>query len=226
MFPPHTFPSQPAAPRDGVVLLHGIARSPGSMKSLERALRHQGYATLNLGYPSRRQSLQQLVQTLHPTIDTFAHSLSGKLHFVTHSMGGLVARAYLNTHTPANLGCAVMLSPPNQGSELADALHTLWLYRWYYGPAGQQLTTLQTKDLQDLLGTPTYPVGIIAGTASVNPVTSRWFLPQPNDGAVAVARMHLPQQTGFVEIPASHTFMARYGAVQAAVLRFLQTEAF
>ena len=78
---------------------------------------------------------------------TFVGGLDGRLHFVTHSMGGLVARSFINRHRPDNLGRVVALAPPNGGSEVADFLSRNLLYQRYFGPAGAQLTTTRDDDL-------------------------------------------------------------------------------
>ena len=134
-------PSSEQQAQGGVVLLHGIVRTSRSMNAMEKALKASGFATLNLGYGSRRKSLGRLASEIHPAILDFAGAIDGPIHFVGHSMGGLLARVYLATHRPSRLGRVVMLGAPNQGSEVADLLRNLAIYRAIYGPAGQQLST-------------------------------------------------------------------------------------
>jgi triacylglycerol esterase/lipase EstA (alpha/beta hydrolase family) len=138
----------------GVVLLHGIARTSRSFRKLQRALEASGFATLNLGYDSRRKSLERLAEQIHPAIGRFANDVEGRLHFVGHSMGGLLARVYLAKHRPERLGRVVMLGTPNGGSEIADRLKGLALYRGYFGPAGQQLVTTALSGHIGSLGDP------------------------------------------------------------------------
>src|SRR5436305_10204493 len=127
--------------RDGVVLLHGISRTHRSFGKMQAAIEAAGFATLNVGYASRCQPLETLAADIHPAIARFTASLDGSVHFVGHSMGGLLARVYIATSRPESLGRVVMLGTPNGGSEIADRLKELSLYRAWFGPAGQQLVT-------------------------------------------------------------------------------------
>src|SRR5262245_2884638 len=154
----------------GAVLLHGIGRSPWWMRKLERALQGTGFATLNLRYPSRKKPLELLAADIHGAVTQFAETIDGPVHFVGHSMGGLLARVYVAKFRPPKLGRVVMLGTPNGGSEVADLLHHLALYRTWYGPAGQQLTTRLDATLTSLPALD-YPVGIIAGNRSIHPLS-------------------------------------------------------
>jgi pimeloyl-ACP methyl ester carboxylesterase len=193
----------------GVVLLHGIARTPRCFRRMQAALGTSGFAVLNLGYPSRRQALERLAEAMHPAIAGFAEQIDGPVHFVTHSMGGLLARVYLASFRPSRLGRVVMLGPPNQGSEIADLLQHFRLYRGFFGPAGQQLVTAREPALQTLLAPVDYPVGIIAGNRSVYPLASAFALPRPNDGRVSVENTRVQGMTDHLVIGASHPALPR-----------------
>lgn len=206
---------------DGVVLLHGILRRAASMQLLEQALTAEGYRVLNLDYPSREQDLAQIVESLHAPISAFAAELAGELHFVTHSMGGLVARAYLNRHRPQRLGRVVMLAPPNEGSEIADLLQRNWLYRSAFGPAGGQLATRRSDELCCLLGAVDYPLGVIAGDRSLY-VFASLVLPGPNDGRVSVERTRVAGMSDHIVLHTSHPLIMRDPEAMAQTIHFLR----
>ena len=134
-------PASANATQDGVVLLHGISRTARSFRKMQTALERAGFATLNLDYASRRKALEALAEDIHPAIQRFADGIDGSVHFVCHSMGGLLARVYIARYRPKRLGRVVMLGTPNSGSEIADRLKNFGAYRAFFGPAGQQLGT-------------------------------------------------------------------------------------
>jgi hypothetical protein len=217
----------PPANTDGdyVILLHGLGRSAVSMKRLEWSLTRQGYRVVNVSYPSTRQSIEaSAAVSLAQMLKDRVHDPHARIHFVTHSLGGIVLRQYLAENRIPNLGRTVMLAPPNQGSELAEKLKRNWLYRWFTGPAGQQLgTDAGARPLQ--LGPASFELGIIAGNRSLNPFFSA-AIPGPDDGKVAVARTWLDGASDYLVVPHSHTWLAWRGDVINAVTRFLRAGAF
>ncbi|QPF88230.1 alpha/beta fold hydrolase [Bradyrhizobium genosp. L] len=207
--------------RDGVVMLHGIAGAARLLRRMELALEATGFTTLNLDYDSRRKSLGTLAEDIHPAVDLFAGGLDGSVHFVCHSMGGLLARAYLARHRPARLGRVVMLGTPNGGSEIADRLQHIRAYRALFGPAGQQLVTLRDATTAALLPQVDYPIGVIAGSRSVYPITSI-PLPRPHDGRVSVAKTRLDGMADHIVIRTSHPWLVRHRGSIAQTIAFLR----
>jgi pimeloyl-ACP methyl ester carboxylesterase len=209
------------APAPGVVLLHGIGCSSRSLGKLQRALQQAGFATLNLDYPSRRKPLDLLAGHIHPAVADFAERNTAPIHFVGHSMGGLLVRVYVAKYRPLRLGRVVMLGTPNAGSEVADLLRGLSLYRSFFGPAGLQLTT----DLDDMLKSlPAldYAVGIVAGNRSIDPISSTLVLPRPNDGRVSVASSKLDGMADHITIKAFHAGLPRHPVAISQTIAFLR----
>lgn len=206
--------------RGAVVLLHGLGRTRRSMEPLARAARRRGYLAFNHAYPSRRHGVDALAAGVRQALWPALSRLPGPVHFVTHSLGGLLVRAALAAEPLPTLGRVVMLCPPNGGSEVADRLRGGLLYRWFLGPAGQELGTDPTG-APARLGPPAFETGVIAGCRSVEPHLAR-YIPGPSDGKVAVARTRLEGMRDFLVVERSHPFAMRAPEVIEAVFRFLE----
>ena len=221
-----SLPAQPPPASETVVLLHGVAMPALEMHPDARALAAAGYRVINLPYPSRSFTIEQLAHDYLPAqLHACGADAAPRLHFVAHSMGGLVVRLYLQEHKPANLGRVVLLAPPNAGSPVADRLNRSALCRWLIGPNLARLGTSTAAALAPKLAPPDYEVGIIAGNTSINPVFSHWQN-GASDGAVSVDSARLAGARDFLVVPYSHTLMLWHEATAAQVLAFLRTGRF
>ncbi len=208
-----------------VILLHGLARTAGSMTKLESALDARGYRVANVDYPSREKTIEALAPLAVGTgLGMCGPESNDAVHFVTHSMGGILVRHYLKNNKLENLGHVVMIAPPNQGSEVVDNLAEVPGFALVNGPAGLQLGTGENSvPLQ--LGPVDYSVGIIAGTKTFNPMLSQ-FLPNPDDGKVSVERTKVEGMADFRAVNVSHPFIMKDDAVIEQVLNFIKTGEF
>lgn len=219
--PAHTNTPEIASPptrNETVVLLHGLARTERAMRKMAKALRADGYRVINHNYPSTSAPIADLTtavfDAINPKIDK-----AETVHFVTHSMGGILLRQYLETHDIPNLGRTVMLAPPSRGSEVPDKLGGFTLFQKLNGPAGNQLGTSNTSiPLQ--LSAPDFELGIIAGDRSVNPILSL-LIPGPDDGKVALSRVKPATMTDYAQIHATHTFISQNAKAIAQTKYFL-----
>src|SRR5665648_167984 len=89
---------------DAVVLLHGLGRGAWSMNPLAKRLVQAGYRVFNLGYPRRADSIETIVTEVEQAINECGALNCNQVHFVTHSFGGLVLRAYLSKYNPDSIG--------------------------------------------------------------------------------------------------------------------------
>ena len=215
---------EPPADAETVVLVHGLGRTPASMLVLETRLAGAGYRVVNFGYPSRSEPLEALTDSLRNAVRECCSAAGGKLHFVTHSMGGVLVRGYLAQREKSFGGRVVMLSPPNQGSEIVDAYADSPLLRALLGPSGVRLGTDSTG-IAGELGPVEFSLGIITGDRSINPIGS-WLIPGPDDGKVAVSRARVEGAADFIVVPATHTFIMNRRDVAEEVVHFLESGAF
>ena len=218
--------TSPATAERAVILVHGLARTWRSMARLAAALTQAGYAVYNWDYPSRKFGILQLVDAFEAYAHVVARS-SGRVDFVTHSMGGLLARGALARGTLANAGRLVMLAPPNQGSQIASKAKEYEWARGYFGRALMDLSVDRELGVVDRLGSPGCPFGIVAGTRSFHPLQPTSYYssltrpPGSHDGTVQVDETTLPGMADFITVNANHTFIVDHDEAIRQTVYFL-----
>lgn len=190
------------------------------MTPLARRLEDRGFDAVTFGYSSLSKPVAALAADLAAFVEANAGAGADDVHFVGHSLGNLIVRAYLKDR-PQYRGRVVMLAPPNQGSEIVDRFRDDWWFGDTLGPAARQLGT-RPGDVPALLGPVSFPAGVIAGNRSINPLGS-WILPGPDDGAVAVSKTPVEGMTDFCVVPKSHTFIMWSDDVADQTEHFLKT---
>lgn len=209
-----------------VVLLHGLIRSASSMERMQDALIDEGFETMNVDYPSRAYPIDELAPLAVEAglAGCRANHNVDRVHFVTHSLGGILVRHYLSENEITDLGRVVMLAPPNQGTVAADKLRGVPGFDWMNGPAGRQLG--KGEDSVPLqLGPANFEVGVIAGNRSIDPLTSA-VLPNPDDGRVSVEDTELEGMSDHVVVDHSHAFIMRMRKTIDLTIRFLRVGQF
>ncbi len=209
------------APPDTVLLFHGLGRMATSMRPMARALRRTGYAVRNVGYPSTRHPVARLARdVVAKAVDEARRDGTGRIHFVTHSMGGVLVRAYAEAGEVPEGARAVMLAPPHGGSELADRFRDTPLFRRVCGPALLELGTGPDSVCRSL-GTLPPETGVIAGDRNPFPFFARHF-GGPADGIVAVWSTKAAGFADHLVVPHGHTFLMRAPDVIRQTLHFLR----
>ena len=214
------FPNISEASGRCVVLVHGLTRSHYSMAKLAEYLQSHDYTVVNKDYASTQKSVEEIANREIPSmVDACLKHHPDNIYFVTHSIGGIVLRQYLQTHHIPQITRIVMLGPPNHGSPLANLFHDNVLFKMITGPAGQELTTDNTSLPNNLGRDSPYQIGIIAGNFSFFPF-SKWFFHEDNDGKVAISSTQLIGMNDFIILPVSHTFIMRSPIVEEQILHF------
>jgi pimeloyl-ACP methyl ester carboxylesterase len=208
-----------------VVFVHGLGRFKTSMQAMETAFKADGYTTINwAAYPSTAIDITTAAERLYEVVQLNSGKQE-KLHFVTHSLGGILVRRMIRLHGEENVGAIVMLAPPNQGSAAARFLLENPILKFFLGPAGQELK--DQGHLDEICAIPSQNVCVIAGTRGDdlrNPavlVGTGFVLVPPHDGTVTVEETRLPRMAKHVPVDACHTLIASQQAVIDEALAFI-----
>lgn len=214
-----------ASNEECVVLLHGLNRSWRAMRPMAESLQQAGFATANVDYPSQAGSIEEIAPLAVGTgLDSCRKTGASKIHFVTHSLGGILIR-YQNERTPIrDLGRVVMLAPPNHGSEIVDKTKDWPGFEMLSGDAGSQLGT-GPDSIPSQLGPVEFELGVIAGTKTINVIASA-MLPNPDDGKVSVVSTQVEGMRDFLVVGNSHRFITRSDIVLRNTENFLRNGAF
>ncbi|MBI4815707.1 MAG: alpha/beta fold hydrolase [Deltaproteobacteria bacterium] len=199
--------------------LHGFLRTGLSMVPMARALVRGGWAeakTPTFAYQHR--ALEDVAREVRELAKSLADKHGSSIDLVTHSFGGVVARAAL-PDLPARR--IVMLSPPNQGAELAELVrNALPLHRLGWDPLAPMLPGAPAEH-------PSGPaeIGILTGgrgdDRGFNPL-----LDGDNDGKVRIVEAMLEGAKDFRVLQVRHPFIMMSPKVHSLVLRFLEAGTF
>ncbi len=205
-------------------MIHGLGRTQWSLKRLEKNIQKQGFTTYNQSYPSTKQTIDQSAESyIGKALESLSAKKFDKIHFVTHSLGGILVRYYLSNHSITNLGKIIMLAPPNHGSEIADNFKDKWWFKLATGPTGQQLT--ESSPLYQQLKPLQTDVGIIIGKRSSDPWFNHLFEGQ-HDGKVSVKSAKLEEEHQLKVVNCGHTLLMENKDVMNAIISFLQQGCF
>jgi pimeloyl-ACP methyl ester carboxylesterase len=210
-----------------VILLHGILDGGYKMNGMERRMQAEGYDTLNISYPSTRMCLEDLTEFLHEKLSASEKfNSAAKVHFVGHSMGGLLTRYYVHKYRPQNLGRVVTAGTPHKGSAFADMLNEHPALRPFFekicGPAGAQLREAHEHDPEMVID---YELGCIAGSDWLNPLAP-FVLTGDHDGTVTVESTRIDGMKDHIVVKANHPFMMSFQTVQDQAAHFIKHGAF
>lgn len=206
-----------------VILVHGLMSSPRAMSRIGDELVRNGYRVVRFGYDSRTRSIDEVSADLARVIREDVPVECRALHFVTHSLGGLVVRYHLSVNRVNKLGRFVMIAPPNQGSVWGRTLvKNIPAFRYLLGPSVDEI---QYSERYRPPSPPPCEFGIISGgtgsSRGLNPL-----IPGDNDATVAVSETLLDGMKDHVIINSQHTLLLYNKRVIDNVISFLGTGKF
>ena len=208
-----------------VVLLHGLNRSYRAMEKMAGGLQDAGFTTANVDYPSQTATVEDLARlAVNVGLEKCRETNAGKIHFVTHSLGGILLRYEQSQNPIPEIGRVVMLAPPNQGSEIIDKTRDWPTFKMFSGEAGLQLGT-DKNSVPSKLGPVDFELGVIAGTGTMNPIFSA-MLPNPNDGNISVESTRVSGMNDFLVVDNNHHAITSNDVVIKNTSAFLQTGRF
>lgn len=211
-----------ASAKEAVILLHGMVRTDKSMARMAAALEKDGYTVLNVDYPSREATVEPLAaKVISAALADPKLKDATRIHFVAHSLGGILIRHYFKTQRPANLGHVVMLGPPNQGSEVVDKIGDWHTFTAINGPVGQQLGT-GPDSVPNQLGPVDFELGVIAGDRSINWINSLFMIPGPDDGKVSVERTKVAGMKAHLVVHVTHPYLMKNARAIRETIHFLR----
>lgn len=217
-----TASEQTSVDKETVVLLHGLGRSKTAMWLLASRLEDEGFHVENIGYSSLTQAPSEILDEIGRQIDDCCIESQNTVHFVGHSLGGLLIRAYLQERKPENLGNVVLIGTPNKGVEAVDIYRDRWWLK-LIGPTAIALGT-DSNSFPNTLEQPYYPVGVIAGVSGDD--DNDHILPGIDDGLVTVESTKLENMTDFAIVDSSHTYMRYDEDVARLTVDFLRHATF
>ncbi|KUO63115.1 MAG: hypothetical protein APF84_11350 [Gracilibacter sp. BRH_c7a] len=185
-----------------IILVHGFNKNQSDMFTLKMHLIKLGYHCLTVNLPTRFGSLNDCTSVMKTQLEKL---LSGvgyqKIHFVGHSMGGLIIRNYLANNSLPGLGRCVFISCPSKGSSLADKFCKLFPF---ITKILKSLNDLRVNALEipNPKNTTNLEIGVIAGNKSN--LLLGVFLKKENDGRVEVDSTKIETMTDFIIKPYGH----------------------
>ncbi|EHL31763.1 esterase/lipase family protein [Legionella drancourtii] len=205
---------KPMHRREIIVLIHGLIRSTLSMYPLKSYLERQGYQVYSYSYPSARYTIQQHGAYLNQFIKNLLAKNPGvKIDFITHSLGGIITREALSKLTARqlkNVGCLIMLAPPNQGSKLAKLSTKMFpMFTFPIKPLAE--LSSDKSSYVHRVPVPNIKIGIIAGRY---------------DAKVPPAAARLDGQAEPVVINSTHTFIMNNAQTKKLITNFLEKGTF
>lgn len=204
--------------KECIILVHGLWVNGMDMSLLRQRLQKAGYQTAQFSYNSVHCTPRENAIALND----FAKNIAAPtIHFVCHSLGGIVIRHLFHEYPEQKPGRMVTLGTPHTNSSAAGQLSRFPVGRWILGKSIKRglLGELPSWDN-------THELGSIAGTCRLGLGMIMPGIPTPNDGTVAVAETWLDASKDHLIVNTSHFGLLLSKEVAHRTIEFLKTGAF
>jgi len=200
---------------ENVVFIHGLWMTGIDMVLLRRRVRQCGFKVYQFRYPTVRKSPKEGAVQLQAYIQQF--DAQQPLHFVAHSLGGLVVRHLFHLYPEQRSGKVLTLGTPHMGSKVAEQLtHSVW-GRLILGKSVQQGLLGDVPQWQAANS-----LGVIAGKGRMGVGRLIAHFSSDNDGTVSVSETKLDGSIEHLAMPCSHMGLIYNKAVAEQVCVFLK----
>lgn len=201
---------------DIVVLVHGLWMHGWVMRLTGMRLRHCGFHPIVFSYPSMRNSLSQNALLLSHFVAGM--TASPRIHFIGHSLGGLLVLQMLAEYPEQRTGRVILVGSPYNGSNVATRLSRRGPGRYILGRSMLQWLEQKAPERNAQ-----YEVGVIAGRKSIGCGRLISRLPQPNDGVVTVDETRISNISDQIVLNVSHSGMLLSTGLALQACSFLRS---
>jgi len=191
-----------------VVLIPGLWMPAAVMAVLASRLRRAGYTTRRFAYRGR--------DPFEANVDRLARSVDGRtVHFVGHSLGGVLIFDFLCRHPELASGHVVLLGAPVRGCFAGRRLGSVAIGRWMLGGSAPRWIECDASWRRR------EPLGVIAGSRPLGLGRALGALPGENDGVVRVDETSVEGMREQVVVRQGHSWLPVSRRVAGLVQRFL-----
>lgn len=196
------------------MFIHGLFMNGWDLSLLRHRVTDAGFATYQFSYHSTSQAIEATVQEIHDFVSSIN---ADEIHYVCHSLGGLVVRHFFHAFQDLPPGRVVTLGTPHQGSGVARFFNQHRIGMMLLGESinAGLLGNAPPWDGQRELGS-------IAGISSFGMGMIFQDMHEPNDGTVTVSETRLENATAHLELPVTHTGLVVSAIVAEEVIHFLK----
>ena len=202
-------PNEKENSHEAVIMIHGMGRTSLSMLSPAIFLRGKGFTVFLYGYSSTRHGIGSHAEKLLDFIGKTVEDDFTRIHFVTHSLGGIVARLALANFANPKIGRMVMTAPPNQGSVKANAVSKIPFASRLLAPLDELKN--EKDSFVKTVPVPDMEIGVIAGM---------------KDGKVKIEESHLEGEKAHLTVNSRHSFIMNRKDVKDAIYGFIKSGKF